>query len=129
MRMMGNKSIFSGSSEMYIYFTDTKLIYRFNKIGQNHCTAGTFCFHKDYLLEHEFQDDSDKAEEKYFLNDYKTEMIQIDPFKAILCIAHNKNTFEKRLLIDRMVKTKLNLKNFVKEKNLRDFYESFFPSE
>ncbi len=43
-------------------------------------------------------------------------MTQIDPFKAILCIAHNKNTFEKRLLIDRMVKTNLNLKNVVKEK-------------
>lgn len=123
-RMTGNKATFSGSSEMYIYFTDTKLIYRFNKINQNHCTAGTFCFHKNYLLDNEFQDDSEKAEEKHFLNDYKTQMIQIDPFKAILCIAHNKNTFEKRLLIDRMVKTKLNLKNFVKEKHVRDFYES-----
>jgi glycosyltransferase involved in cell wall biosynthesis len=123
-RMLGAKSGFSGSSEMYLYFTDTKLIYRFNKIAQNHSTAGTFCFHRDYLKDHRFEDEAEKAEEKIFLDEYKTQQIQIDPFKAILCIAHNKNTFDKRNLLNRMVKTNLKLKNFVKEKHLIEFYNS-----
>jgi glycosyltransferase involved in cell wall biosynthesis len=123
-RMTGAKATFSGSSEMYLYFTDTKLIYRFNKIAQNHSTAGTFCFHRDYLKDHKFDDDAEKAEEKIFLDEYKTQQIQIDPFKAILCIAHTKNTFDKRILLARMVKTSLKLKNFVKEKHLIEFYNS-----
>jgi glycosyltransferase involved in cell wall biosynthesis len=123
-RMLGAKSTFSGSSEMYLYFTDTKLIYRFNKIAQNHSTAGTFCFHRDYLKDHKFDDDAEKAEEKIFLDEYKTQQIQIDPFKAILCIAHTKNTFDKRILLARMVKTSLKLKNFVKEKHLIEFYNN-----
>jgi glycosyltransferase involved in cell wall biosynthesis len=123
-RMLGSRGNFSGSSEMYLYFTDTKLIYRFNRIAQNHSTAGTFCFHRDYLKDHRFQDDAEKAEEKIFLNEYKTQQIQIDPFKAILCIAHTKNTFDKRNLLERMVKTSLKLKNFVKEKHLIEFYNN-----
>lgn len=123
-RMLGSRGNFSGSSEMYLYFTDTKLIYRFNRIAQNHSTAGTFCFHRDYLKDHKFEDDAEKAEEKIFLNEYKTQQIQIDPFKAILCIAHTKNTFDKRNLLIRMVKTSLKLKNFVKEKHLIEFYNS-----
>jgi glycosyltransferase involved in cell wall biosynthesis len=123
-RMLANKATFSGSSEMYLYFTDTKKIYRFNRIAQNHSTAGTFCFHKDYLKNHRFEDDAEKAEEKIFLDEYKTQQIQICPFKAILCIAHTKNTFDKRILLDRMVKTSLKLKNFVTEKHLIEFYNN-----
>jgi len=123
-RMLSQKATFSGSSEMYIYFTDTKLIYRFNKIAQNHSTAGTFCFHRDYLKTHKFEDDAMKAEEKMFLDEYKTNQIQIDPFKAILCIAHSSNTFDKRNLIDRLIKTNLKLKNFVSEKHLISFYQN-----
>ena len=123
-RMLSQKSKFSGASEMYIYFTDTKLIYRFNKIAQNHSTAGTFCFHKSYLEGHKFDDFANKAEEKYFLDDYKTQLIQIDPFKSILCIAHMNNTFDKRNLLERLIKTNLKLKNFVTEKHLLEFYNS-----
>jgi glycosyltransferase involved in cell wall biosynthesis len=124
MRMIAQKSKFSGSSELHIYFTDTKQIYRFNKLGQNHSTAGTFCFHRDYLQSHKFEDDAMKSEERVFLDEYKTQQIQIDPFKSILCIAHFKNTFDKRNLIGRLVKTNLKLKNFVSEKHLVQFYES-----
>lgn len=122
-RMLAQKSKFSGSSEMYIYFIDTKEIYRFNKIAQNHSTAGTFCFHKEYLKDHKFDDDAMKAEEKIFLDEYKTQQIQIDPFKAILCIAHFQNTFDKRNLLERLIKTNLKLKNIVSEKHLIKFYE------
>jgi len=123
-RMLATKATFSGSSEMYLYFTDTKKIYRFNRIAQNHSTAGTFCFHRDYLKNHRFNDDAEKAEEKLFLDEYKTQQIQIDPFKAILCIAHSKNTFDKRNLLNRMIKTNLKLKNFISEKHLIDFYNT-----
>ena len=123
-RMLGTKANFSGSSEMYIYFSDTKSIYRFNRLGQNHSTAGTFCFHRDYLKDHKFEDSAEKAEEKLFLDEYKTQQLQIDPFKAILCISHSENTFDKRILLDRMIKTKLKIKNFVQEKHLQEFYNS-----
>ena len=123
-RMLGARGSFSGSSEMYLYFTHLKQIYRFNKIGDNHCTAGTFCFHRDYLKDHRFNDEADKAEEKQFLDEYKTPIVQLDPFKTILCIAHDSNTFDKKNIINRLVKTNLKLKAFIKEKNLLEFYQN-----
>jgi hypothetical protein len=76
------------------------------------------------LKTHKFEDHAEKAEEKIFLDEYKTQQVQTDPFKAILCIAHNSNTFDKRNLLSRMVKTSLKLKSFVSEKHLIDFYNS-----
>jgi glycosyltransferase involved in cell wall biosynthesis len=123
-RMLGSRGGFSGSSEMYLYFTHLKQIYRFNKIGDNHCTAGTFCFTRDYLKDHKFDDNADKAEEKQFLDEYKTPLVQLDPFKTILCIAHDANTFDKKNILNRLIKTNLKLKNFIKEKHLLSFYQN-----
>ena len=76
------------------------------------------------MKNNKFEDEAERAEEKQFLQEYKTQQIQIDPFKAILCIAHMSNTFDKRNLLGRLDKTSLKLKNFVSEKHLIEFYNS-----
>jgi hypothetical protein len=69
------------------------------------------------------------AEEKSFLENYRNPMIQLDPKKVMLVIAHSENTFNKKKMREDLNnptirKTELKLKNFVGEAALREFYNS-----
>jgi len=119
----------SGSSIIHIYFKDTKLIYEFGPYGPQHSTAGTFAFKRELLKQTSYDDDAEKAEEKHFLKNYTIPFIQLDPRKSILCFSHDKNTFDKRKLLenphpDFVKKTKLLVKNFIKNKDIANFYST-----
>jgi hypothetical protein len=69
------------------------------------------------------------AEEKSFLENYRNPMIQLDPKKVMLVIAHSENTFNKKKMREDLnnptvKKTELKLKNFVGEASLREFYNA-----
>jgi glycosyltransferase involved in cell wall biosynthesis len=116
----------AGSSEMYLYFrTDGKII-QAGPYNPNHCTNGTMAYRRAYMLTHRYDEKQTHAEEKSFLDDYKNPMIQLDPFKCILVMCHSDNTFDKNNLRDSknpMLKdTAMNLKTFIKDKGLREFF-------
>jgi glycosyltransferase involved in cell wall biosynthesis len=119
--------IASGSSLVYIYFKDTDKIFSFGPYGQSHATAGTFAFKRSLLKETRYDDDAEMAEEKAFLKNYTIPFIQLDPKKSILVFAHDMNTFDKRKLLenphpDYVRETKLKPKNFIKDKEMLNFY-------
>jgi len=128
MRLQTNKqALASGSSEIYIYFKDRDLIYRFGPYGPRHATAGTFAFRKELLKQTKYDDDAEMAEEKQFLKNYTIPFAQLNPMKSILVFAHELNTFDKRKLLesphpDYVKVTKLVPKNFIKDKVMRKFY-------
>ena len=67
------------------------------------------------------------AEEKQFLKNYTIPFVQLEAKKAILVFAHDENTFDKRKLLvnpnPNYVKcTKLVVKQFIKDKDMREFY-------
>jgi len=98
--------LLAGSSILHIYYSDINTIYEFGPYGKNHGTCGTFAYHIDYLKNNNFIDTSDKAEESYFTKKFTEKMIQLDPFKTILCIAHDNNTFDKKQILKNGKKTK-----------------------
>jgi hypothetical protein len=64
-------------------------------------------------------------------------MIQLDPFKVMLVLSHSENTFDKKKLREQeeemrkngqenpvVHKTSMEMKAFIKEKRLRDFYSN-----
>jgi len=122
--MKSRKAVISGSSEMYIYFTQLDRTYVFNKIGDHHATNGTFSYHRSFLKDHRYDDEAEKAEEKVFLKDYTAPMVQIEPLKAIVCIAHTNNTFDKNNIRQNLKPLQMKLKNFCKDKVLLNFYRS-----
>ena len=68
---------------------------------------------------------------KHFLKNYSVPLIQLDPMKTILVISHEKNTFDKKQMLDKdgrkflLKKTNLKLKNFIKkDKKLREKYKN-----
>lgn len=128
-RLMSSPKInLAGSSEVYIYFTDTCEIYKFGPYGPNHATNGTFAYRSAYGKTHFYDESVTHAEEKSFLEEYSHPMIQLDPLKTILVMSHSENTFDKkdiRKMESKFIKsTKLKIKDIVKDKQLRDFYES-----
>jgi hypothetical protein len=53
-------------------------------------------------------------------------MIQLDPYKTMLVMSHTQNTFDKKKMRETenmfVKKTSMKVKDFIKEKNLREFY-------
>jgi glycosyltransferase involved in cell wall biosynthesis len=119
----------AGSSEIYMYYTDIKTIYKLGPYHANHATNGTMAWRRSYALAHAYDETVTHAEEKSFLENYRNPMIQLDPKKVMLVIAHSENTFNKKKMREDLNnptvrKTELKLKNFVGEASLREFYNA-----
>lgn len=116
----------AGSSEIYIYYSDIKKIYKFGPYGPNHCTNGTMAVRRQYATTHLYDETVTHAEEKSFLEGYKNPMIQLDPFKVMLVLSHTENTFDKKKMRDQVspfVKsTNFKIKDFIRPSDIRNFY-------
>ena len=106
---------------MYVYYTKFNLIYKFGPYGKYHSTCGTLAFKKKYSENNKFPN-VNRAEEKLFLGNFKNQLIQMNPLKSILVIAHDSNTVDKYKFIKYGVKTNLTLDNF----NLTDADKFFY---
>ena len=123
----------AGSSQMYMYYKDIKKIYSIGPFHTNHATNGTMAWRKRYADKHRYDEYITKAEETSFLDEYRHQMIQLDPKKTILVICHTDNTVDKTALREehvrsthsskeKMKETTFKLEDFVKESSLRMFY-------
>lgn len=116
----------AGSSELFLYFTDTGEIIKIGPYGPNHATNGTMAYKISYGKSHFYDESVTFAEEKSFLEDYKHKMVQLDSMKVMLVMSHSQNTFDKSLFrnIENnfVKKTKLKIKDFIKNKLQREFY-------
>jgi glycosyltransferase involved in cell wall biosynthesis len=123
----------AGSSEMNLYYLDSKKIYTIGPYNKNHATNGTMAWRKSYSDKHKYDEFVTKAEEITFLENFKHPMIQLSPLSTILVICHEDNTADKNELRDEHL-TKANginskfkesvykLEDLVKDKKIRDFY-------
>jgi glycosyltransferase involved in cell wall biosynthesis len=115
-----------GSSEIHMFYTDNKSIYRIGPYNQNHATNGTMAYKKSYIKNHKYDETVTHAEETSFLNRYTEPMLQLDPRKVMLVMCHSENTFDKKKLREQenpMFKlTLFKIRQFIKDKKLRDFY-------
>lgn len=117
----------AGSSEIYMYYSDNKTIYRLGPYNPNHATNGTMAWKISYAKSHRYDEDVTHAEEKSYLDEYKNPMIQLDPFKVMLVMSHSENTFDKKRLREDtsnpfIKKTGMKLKDFIKDTETRAFF-------
>jgi glycosyltransferase involved in cell wall biosynthesis len=126
----------AGSSHIFMYYFDTGKIHSFGPLHQKHATNGTMAIRKEYARTHTYDETVTHAEEKSFLDDYKHDMVQLDPYKTMLVMAHSSNTYDKRIMRDRksadisgvsivsmLKETTLKLKDFIRTGAQRSFYE------
>lgn len=115
-----------GSSQLYLYYTDRDEIWSIGPYGQNHCTNGTMAYWRSYSKESRYDETVDKAEEKSFMKDWKTPVLQLTPEDTMLVLCHAHNTFDKRELLKQknplLKKVAVKMRSLVKDKELREFY-------
>lgn len=115
-----------GSSQLYLYFTDRDEIWSIGPYNQNHCTNGTMAYWRSYAKTHRYDDTATKAEEKQFMDDWKTPVHQMKPEDTMLVLCHAHNTFDKRELLKQnnpmLRKASVKMSQLVKDKSLRAFY-------
>lgn len=128
----------AGCTEIFMYYTDIHQIYRLGPYNEKHATNGTMAWRSSYSKQHRYDENVTHAEERSFLDDYKHPMIQLsDPFKVMLVMSHSENTFDKKSLREQEAemrrngqehpvvrKTSMDIKAFIKNKTLRDFYSN-----
>ena len=116
----------AGSSELYMYYIHHQVILKLGPYGDTHATNGTLAYRSSYAKTHQYDEEVTFAEEKSFLENYVHPMIQLDPMKVMLVMSHSDNTFNKdRFLTEEnpcVKKTSLKIRDFIKDKKLRDFY-------
>lgn len=117
-----------GSSELFLWFNVLNKMYKFGPYGPNHATAGTFAFKRKLLNDTSYENHAVLAEEKHFLKNYTIPFVQFDPFKTILVVSHEQNTFDKKKLLsaqNKFVKeSSIDVKQFIQDKEQKIFYES-----
>ena len=154
------QALCAGSSEMFLYFKHIKKLYKFgpymvspedktrhetmhqfrNRIGADlndyipvptqHATNGTFAYRRELINITRYNETACLAEEKEYLKGYTIPMVQLNPFKCILCISHEHNTFDKRKLLENLNPMFVNesnrdINNFFKlpkEQHIKDFF-------
>jgi glycosyltransferase involved in cell wall biosynthesis len=129
--LMVNKQkniLVAGCSEVLLYYTDRDEIWRIGPYFQNHCTNNTMTYFTEYGKQNLYDETVVMAEEKSYLKDYKTPLVQLKTEEHLICICHSTNTFDKRNLLlqvnPKLVKTNLKLSKLIKNKEIRDFYMS-----
>lgn len=113
----------AGSSEMYMYYTDTKEIYKLGPYSARHATNGTLAYRNTYAKAHLYDEMVIYAEERSFLDEYTHPMIQLNPMKVMLVMSHSENTFNKDKLREKVSpfvkKTDLSLDSFISDEALK----------
>lgn len=121
-RMQLSNARFSGCDQIYIWYSHLDKIYLTHPFGKNHALNGTFGLHRNLLDKHRYEDEATLGEEVAFLKGFSTPVLQIDPRKAILCISHSNNTYDKDFVMGSSIPTDLRLEDFVSDSNLLTHY-------
>jgi mannosyltransferase OCH1-like enzyme len=98
-RLLASNTLIAGSSRLPVFFIPEMELWLAGPYGDNHATAGTFAFKRALIHQAHYDETKTFAEEKSFLQNYRLPMAQLDPSQTIICIGHDRNTFEKRKLI------------------------------
>jgi glycosyltransferase involved in cell wall biosynthesis len=116
-----SERLIAGSSMMYMYNVHTNKICTSGPFGQNHATAGTFAYKREYLEKCSFDDEKLAQEEPGFTNGFAEPMIQLDPKSTILVMQHRFNTWDKANTTQ--AASNLTLKDFMRDAADVRFYK------
>jgi glycosyltransferase involved in cell wall biosynthesis len=116
----------AGASEVYMFFTDTKEIWKAGPYFEGHATNGTMAWTKTYATRYKYDETVAFAEEKSFLDGYKHPLVQLNPKTVMLVMSHSDNTFDKTELRNNenklLKKTSLLMVDFIKDPELHEFF-------
>tara|TARA_B100001093_G_scaffold184123_2_gene176752 strand:+ start:70 stop:1818 length:1749 start_codon:yes stop_codon:yes gene_type:complete len=92
----------AGCTKHFMYDVDSDLFLQWSGFGPNHATNNTLAYRATYIKNNRYDDLKTFAEEPTFLKTFAEPMIQLNPEKTVVQIAHTGNTFSKREQISNM---------------------------
>jgi glycosyltransferase involved in cell wall biosynthesis len=97
------KALAAGCSELPVWFLPEDKLHIFGPFSASHATCGTMAVRRKLFARRSFEPSAMSAEESVFLDGWRVPLVQLDPWRVILCIAHARNTVEKRAVRDRLL--------------------------
>lgn len=85
----------AGSSVLPIWFTATGRMVAYGPYGPNHSCNGALAYTRDYARRHKHDAARASGEEPAFTNGFTEPMVQLDPARTMLALAHGRNTVAK----------------------------------
>ncbi|ANB50410.1 hypothetical protein [Powai lake megavirus] len=98
-KLQDKTSLMAGCDKMYFFDIHYNKFYQFNGFGTNHTTNNCMAYWREYLDNHCYDETVKHAEENSFTNNFKDNIIQLDPKKTVLQFSHNINTYDKKHII------------------------------
>lgn len=119
----------AGCTSHVMYDTDLDQFYQFKGFSQFHTVNNCLSYHKDFLKTHNYNNEARNGEEKFFLKDFTSELVQLNPYKAVVQMVHSDNTYSKRKMIitnaivDQSQRTLLEIDPVVSKKILNPYID------
>ncbi len=90
----GSSIQFAGSNLLLVYFLDDDSLWLSNP-GKNICCAGSFAYKQSFIERTFYDNHSSNGEEIAFTSEYTERFAELEENKTMICIAHDKNTWDK----------------------------------
>jgi glycosyltransferase involved in cell wall biosynthesis len=135
------RALAAGCSELPVWFLPENTLHVFGPYGSTHATCGTMAVRRQLGATRSFDPDARFGEEPGLLDDWRVNLVQLDPWRVILCIAHGENTVDKRAVRDRLAARQggadqgpraasgRNPARIVRDAAARAFYRAMFPAK
>ncbi|HIB0862605.1 TPA: glycosyltransferase [Escherichia coli] len=120
--MQKHRALISGSDQIPIWYSHINRIFKSRSFGPHNILNGTFCYHRNYLKKHRYDDDCNLGEEKSFTDNFSVNPLQLPGERTILCISHSHNTFDKDFILGASTPVNAVLTDIVSDPLLRNAY-------
>jgi glycosyltransferase involved in cell wall biosynthesis len=129
------RAMAAGCSELPVWFLPENTLQVFGPFQDTHATCGTMAVRRRLILARRFDPEARLAEEASLLDNWRVNLVQLDPWRVIICVAHGENTVEKREVRDRMAarhdstmrrSSARNPAKIIRDAAARDFYRAMF---
>ncbi|MCT4704609.1 glycosyltransferase [Enterobacteriaceae bacterium H16N7] len=122
--MQRHRALISGSDQIPIWYSHINRIFKTHSFGDNHILNGTFCYHRNYLKKHRYDDDCNLGEEQAFTNNFSVTPLQLPGERTILCVSHSHNTFDKDFVLGSSEATGNTIGDVVSDPMLSAWYQN-----
>lgn len=122
--MQQHRALISGADQIPIWYSHINRLFKTRSFGAQNILNGTFCYHRNYLKKHRYDDDCNLAEEAGFTHQFSVNPLQLPGERTILCISHSQNTFDKDFVLGSSEPITDTLEQRIADPMLRTWYQS-----
>lgn len=126
--MQRHRALISGSDQIPVWYSHINRVFKTRAFGKRHILNGTFCYHRNYLKKHRYDDACQLGEEQAFTNNFSVKPLQLPGERTILCVSHSDNTFDKDFVLGSCEPTSISLADIVRDPTLLAWYQRLHNS-